>query len=265
MNKKLLGGVLLRRLKKTLPPYVVWSVVAALVLNRADFFGVLMLVFTGGASAQMYFLLVYAQLIVLTPLLYKLLRSCKVLVYAITPVSLVIYEVATAMGFAYPIVGRLFPVWLLFYVVGLDWQRWRSVVEGKFKWCVVVWCVCLCVQLIEGFCWSTFGNFNMATTQLKLSSMFSSLAIIGVIMTLPDGARLRISKPVTTSLGDASFGIYLCHILVLAVVGKVLGLVALPDFLAILMKWAFTLALSYLFCVVVNKVLPKKIAKVLGC
>lgn len=77
---------------------------------------------TAGAAAQMYFIAVYLQLTMLTPLLYRLLRCRPLIVYAVTPLSLAAYEVLTVFGIALPILGRLFPMWLVFYVVGLDWE-----------------------------------------------------------------------------------------------------------------------------------------------
>lgn len=68
-----------------------------------------------------------------------------------------------------------------------------------------------------GFCWNALGNYSMATTQLKLSSMASSLAVVAVFMSVPLSVRSRLADSPFASLGDASFGIYLCHILVLVV------------------------------------------------
>ena len=109
-----------------MPPYVVWSLAYALLLQGSSVLGALKALLTAGASAQMYFVAVYLQLTMLTPLLYRLLARCLWLVYAITPLSLAAYEVLTVSGIALPILGRLFPMWLVFYVVGLDWKRWRD-------------------------------------------------------------------------------------------------------------------------------------------
>lgn len=114
-----------------MPPYVVWSLAYALLLQDSSVLGALKTLLTAGASAQMYFIAVYLQLTMLTPLLYRLLARCPWLVYAITPLSLEAYEVLTASGIALPILGRLFPMWLVFYVVGLDRKRWRDRLHGK--------------------------------------------------------------------------------------------------------------------------------------
>ena len=183
--------MLSRRLRKTLPPYVVWSAVYSLAFQRDGLLGFLGFLLTGGAAAHMYFLFLYAQLTILTPLIYRALESCGVLVYSVTPAALVVYELATAAGFVFPALGRLFPFWMLFYVVGLDWKRWRRIVEGKLGVWAWVFACCVCLQIVAGYCWNTFGDYNMATTPIKLSSMTTSLAVIAVTMSAPRGQGRR--------------------------------------------------------------------------
>ena len=263
-RKVLGGGVLKRRFLRTLPPYVVWSVAYAALLQHASPLGTVKAVLTAGASAQMYFVAVHLQLVMITPILYQLLRRCRWLVYSVTPVCLLVYEVATAMGFAVPVLGRLFPMWMLFYVVGLDWGRWQGLLQGRLKQAICALAVCVGVQLAAGFAWNGLGDYNMATTQLKLGSMATSLCVIAVMMLLPDAAKGRLSASFLVPLGDASFGVYLCHIFFVAALGKALGLVAVPLALATVLKWLLALGLSFVFCEVAARLLPKKTAKILG-
>lgn len=258
------GGVLGRRLRRTLPPYVVWSLAYALLLQGSSVLGALKALLTAGASAQMYFVAVYLQLTMLTPLLYRLLGRHPWIAYAITPLSLAAYEVLTASGIALPILGRLFPMWLVFYVVGLDWERWRARLQGKFRAALVALGACLAIQLVSGFAWLHLGDYNMATTQLKLSSMATSLCVIAVIMLLPASEKHRLSESFLAGVGDASFGIYLCHMFVLAVVRKVLTFLALPAVLSTVLLWLLTLTISFVLCAFVRTTSPRRFADVVG-
>lgn len=258
------GGVLERRLWRTLPPYVVWSLAYALLLQGSGTWGALKALLTAGAAAQMYFIAVYLQLTMLTSLLYRLLRWRPLIVYAVTPLSLAAYEVLTAVGIALPILGRLFPMWLVFYVVGLDWERWRARLQGKFRAALVALGACLAIQLVSGFAWLHLGDYNMATTQLKLSSMATSLCVIAVIMLLPASEKHRLSESFLAGVGDASFGIYLCHMFVLAVVRKVLTFLALPAVLSTVLLWLLTLTISFVLCAFVRTTSPRRFADVVG-
>lgn len=235
-----------------------------MLVQHAGAIGTFKLVLTAGASAQMYFIAVYLQLVGLTPLLYRLLRRCRWLVYAITPIALIAYEAAAGMGFCFPVLGRLFPFWLIFYVVGLDWGRWKNLVAQRRR--LVVPCVFVAIgcQVVAGFCWSAFGDYNMATTQLKLSSMTSSLVAIAAIMTAPSNIRSRMADSPLSRVGDASFGIYLCHILVLTVLQKLLGLLSLPLWVMTALLWAATLLFSFIVVEAANRFMSKRLAGLIG-
>ena len=233
-------------------------------MQHAGVLGVVKGIVLGSASAQMYYVLVYAQLVVLTPLLYRLLHSCPIVPYALGVLALVGREVAALAGIELPHVQAIFAVWLIFYVVGLDWERWRGYVEGKAALWGVVAVVALCVQGGFGFAWNAYGDYNMATTQLKLTSMATSLVVIALIMSLPANLKAKAGGSFLGRLGDASFGIYLCHMFFVAAFGKVLFLVSLPLLVAAAIKWILALAASYVFCVFAGRVLPKKVAGWLG-
>lgn len=251
-------------MRKVLIPYLVWSIAALAVSKSLSVGGIVKGILFGAASAQMYYLLVYAQLVLLTPVFYKLLRSHRALVYAATPVFLLVREVAALLGVALPQVQVLFPAWMIYYAMGLDWERLGVAARRAGRALPVALLVCLVVQEIVGFSWLHFGDYNMATTQLKLSSMAGSIVaalIIGVA-----GSRLRamIARGWLVTLGDASFGIYLCHLLVLMVVGKVVGLVVAPLLVVTILKWVLTLGMS---CAIVRgaiRFLPRRLCDVLG-
>ena len=258
------GGVFARRLCRLLPPYIVWSLAYSLLLSRSGVLGAIKELLTAGAAAHVYFIAVYLQLTLITPLLYRLLRRFPLFAYAITPLSLVAYEVLTVAGVVLPFLGRLFPMWLIFYVVGLDWERWSAHLQGRTHAAIFALCVCLTVQLAAGFMWGWFGDYNMATSQLKLSSMATSLCVIAVIMLLPAAVKRRLSESFLADLGDVSFGVYLCHILVLAVMRKVISLFVLPPLLGTVLIFPLTLGLSWSLCVIVHRALSRKFARVLG-
>lgn len=258
------NGVLKRRFCRTLPPYVIWSLAYVLLLQGPSVWGVLKALLTAGAAAQMYFIAVYLQLTLLTPLLYRLLKWRPLIVYAITPLSLAVYEALTIAGVALPILGRLFPMWLIFYVVGLDWERWRSRLQGKLGVASIALGMSLATQLILGFAWLRLGDYNMATTQFKLSSMATSLCAIAVVVLLPAAMKVRLSESFFSDVGDASFGIYLCLMFVLVVVRKALAFFALPSVAGTALLRLVTLILSFAFCALVRKGAPRRVAELLG-
>lgn len=65
-------------------------------------------------------------------------------------------------------------------------------------------------------------------------------------------------------LGNASFGIYLCHILVLKAVWKLLGLFVMPLGVSTFAAWALTLAGSYSLVSLCGRYLPERIHIIVG-
>lgn len=253
------GGVVKRRLLKVALPYFAWSVMY-LVARRPN--GAVWALLTGGASAQMYYLLVYAQMTIITPVLFRLLKRCRAALYAVTPCMIIAWEFLALLGIDAPNVGVLFPAWLIYYLFGLEWERWHERLRKKRDAVAAVAALALLAQMGEGSLWYACGDYNMATTQLRLTNVLSSLAVITLFMTAAGRARERLSgcRPLVL-LGDLSFGVYLCHIAVLMVLGKVLGLMGLasPSVL-----WVTVLFASVLLIVTCRRILPHRLLRLLG-
>lgn len=263
-ESKILRGGVAKRLHKVLIPYLVWSGIYLVVTQRLTAGGIVKGVLFETSSAQMYYLLVYAQLVMLTPLLYRVLRSHRLLVYCVTPVFLLVREVAAIVGVALPQVQVLFPAWLLFYVLGLDWGKVGRAATRRCSLLPRLLVACLFLQLVSGFAWLARGDYNMATTQLKLSSMATSAVLVVLIGLTGHRLRQLFARSHLVKLGDLSFGIYLCHILVLSVVTKVLGFVAIPPLMATVVNLAVTLVVSACVVAAGATLLPRKVCEVLG-
>lgn len=220
----------------------------------------------GTASAQLYYLLVYAQLVLLTPWLYRTLRSRRVVMYAITPAVLVLRESLGVFGLSLPGLGSLFITWLIFYLMGLDWPRWKARLEGVSLGALALLLACaLLLQEASSFAWNAHCNYDLATTQLKLSSMFTSMAFICAAMKLPAAWRARaVGSTWLVRLGDLSFGVYLCHMLVLAVVRKVFVTVGADAYIACFVIWLVTLGISALCVAAARRLLPDQALRLIG-
>lgn len=264
-EEKVARGVIKRRLLKVVRPYLFWSAAYVVASRPESLVEAVVPVLTGGASAQMYYLLVYAQLVVLTPLLYRLLKTHRILLYSIAPVAVALWELAAFLSFDLPNLGRLFPMWLIFYLVGLEWGRWHSLLQGKVQKVAAIVAIALAAQVAEGFLWSACGDYGMATTQLRLANMVSSLGIITLFMLVPDTIRpCFASRAPLVRLGDLSFGVYLCHIVVLMVFRKLFVIAGITGFLPSLVLWFAVLSASTVFVALCQRVLPKCVLSVVG-
>lgn len=257
-------GGLRRRISKVAGPYAFWSVIYLAAFPRPSWASGFLAFVVGSVSAQMYYLLVYSQLVLLTPVLFRLLSRYRFFVYCVTPACLLLRELAAVAGIALPLIQVFCPMWLIFYVFGLDWRRWAALIEGRTTQLVAVLFIFLIIQEVAGFWWYLTGDFNMATTQLKLGSAATSLAVIALLMAVPGSFKSRLSSTLLVDLGNASFGIYLCHILVLKAVWKLLGLFVIPLGVSTFAVWALTLAGSYSLVSLCGRYLPERIHIIVG-
>lgn len=254
-----------RRILNVLGPYVVWSLVYLAVSRPGAAGEIAAALLTGGASAQLYYLLVYIQLTALAPLLMKLLRSHRVALYLVTPCVLVVWELRALCGVDAPSIAVLFPVWLIYYLFGLEWERWRVRLQGREGAVVLATCVALALQAGEGFLWNAFGDYNMATTQLRLTNMVSSLAAISLFMLAPERVKSVLAgcRPLVR-LGDVSFGVYLCHIAFILVLRKACALIGFAGALPSIALWVLALGCSAAAVVLCRRILPPKVRALIG-
>lgn len=167
----------------------------------------------------MYYLLVYAQLTILTHPLFKLLKAHRTLLYIITPCTLVAREILALLKLDDPSISVLFPTWLIYYLFGLEWHRWHEILQRKRKIIIVAAFLALLMQIFEGLLWESYGDYNMATTQLRITNMTSALSIITLFMFAAEHFKSHFSQSFR-AFGDLSFGIYLCHVGFIAVFPK---------------------------------------------
>lgn len=257
-----------KRLMKILPPYVIWSLFYLIARGHTTLGEIILALVTGGASGQLYFLLVYSQLVLLTPWLVSAINKpyLRIGLYAITPVLLGLHICFALFGLELLYLEAFCGTWLIFYLIGLEWkERILPLFESKKNSCAhvfAVWLCCAACQAVSGLIWFGAGNFDMATTQLRLTSMLSSVMFISVMMLVSQHIKSLISSnQLLVSLGDMSFSVYLCHMVPIMVWNRFL-LLEYP--VLSLLKWTVSLILSIAFVSIAERFLPTRIKGYLG-
>jgi len=216
------------RVKRLLVPYLVWAAVYAcakamtgklVVADLPEMFA------TGTVISVGYYVIVMLQIALLSPALERL--SSRALKLAI-PVSIVASCTFTygirASGFDgawshFPYNALPFFLWLPFYLAGLvfgrsgsgssfaHWQPWLALAI-----------LSAAASIAEAYTWLP-GAVDLSISQLKLSSMITSLCVCALAIALArtwtslSGWRWALSW-----LGARSFYFYLSHMLILGVV-----------------------------------------------
>lgn len=222
----------MRRLKKVFIPYTIWSIIFT-ILNesyKSFIFDFLM----AKCNGIYYFVLVYIQMVLMTPAAFWLLNSkWKHFGWIITPVCIVIIRyIATFMNWnvGFPWDCEIFGLWFIYYYLGLALRNGKVVFNLSLKKTLFCYIVALIVSELEGWGWYFYGNYDLATTQIRISSMIASVFLMFlsyIYMNNKGNPRTR-GEEMFAFLGDCSFGIYLSHILVIRVLNKVPGYSRIP-------------------------------------
>lgn len=206
----------IRRITRVLVPYIIWSVVYT--LPDDNWFSYVYNLLTTKSIYTLYYLSVYVQLVLLTPLLFKLAKSAYSWAgWVITPVSMLIFKYS----------GWFFGVefhkhielvasiscqsWLTYYYMGIIIRGKEESICLSLKKIAVFVAIALCFQVAEGYALLLKAGELVCGTQIKLSALITN---IGILMLAVCYIKSRMSSPVHSILvliGNYSFGIYLVH------------------------------------------------------
>ncbi len=268
-----------KRFLRIFLPYLLWSLVFigydAVKVHGIDIVQVVHKLFTGGAECHLYFIIVIAQLYILTPLLQNLNHRP----YGFVPVLILNILTLCAVYFSrlhsttddsYYTVHDPFFSWVVFYQFGLfvgTRDNEISIPQNMYRTVLLLVLASLAVSDWEAlFILSKFDNWQLAICALKYSSfIYSSCVILGFLVL----RRCLKSWPrFLVILGYYSFGIYLVHMIVLRGLARMLHNIHVLYSLQPLYEFIIV-SMTLLICCgvigIIRKILPKPVcAKVLG-
>ncbi len=210
-----------KRIVRVIIPYLIWTVLYTISSRHIDKLPANLL--TAKAAAPMYYIFVYIQFVLLTPLLGKLAKSrFQFLGWFVAPVSVIVFkyywlltgmELNTYINLLW---GDSCLGWFTFYYLGLILGN--QIVEKHYslKVLTVLYFASIALQMTEGYGWLLLGETNCGT-QLKLTSFLTSSIFLLIAYIILQNGHLNIKNRFLRMLGDYSFGIYLCHIMVMNV------------------------------------------------
>ena len=149
----------------------------------------------------------------------------------------------------------LFPAWFFFYLLGMDC---RSGKIGKWiKKINIYWVViALLISIAEAIILKIVGCADgFATSQIKFGSfMYAAILALWLI-----NNRIEPRKNILSIIGDYSYGIFYCHVLILMIIRKVIELIGLNNIWILNFVLCFTLTAigSFVFVWIVRTLAHK--------
>ena len=215
-----------KRIWKVIVPYILWCVGYTLLAGggpRKVFSNLI----TTNAAPHLYYIFVYIQLVLLTPLLGRILKSrYRWIVFVVTPVSAILYKyIPILSGAAW---HRYIPIlWndsclalLMFYCLGLMLGNGLCVCRAGKKKLAGCLAVCTVLQIAEGLVLMRLGDENFGTNA-KITAMLTNTVILLLAQRFLTDDRVTLEWRLLVRLGDWSFGVYLSHMLILRLLEKI--------------------------------------------
>lgn len=215
-----------KRILRVIIPYIIWSIIYTIAYS--DYRKFFIKILTGTSCGIYYYILVYIQLVLITPFVIKLVKSkYKNIGFTITPVFMLIYYLIVIIlkkEIPFPINANNFAIWFIYYYLGITLGNNQIIIKNMNNIKIVV-VISLVLQIFEGILWDKLGYYGMATTQLKFTSMISNILILLLtFFWLSNGKEIEEKswKNYLIEIGGMSFGIYLSHILILGIFNKII-------------------------------------------
>ena len=254
-----------KRCFRVLIPYIVWSIIYT--LPSFSFQKLAFNLVTTKSVYTLYYVFVYIQLVILTPLLCKVAHSnLKWVAGLISPAYMLIINYLSptpANNGALLILDSVNCLgWISYYYLGLLLGNRMVSIKMSDKLIFISLLIALALQMAEGYLFFIRG-VNNPGTQMKLSAWLTSIAImlLSVRFIKKNSSRLDGSAAkVITLIGDYSFGIYLSHVLVL----NLLHRLSFYDSIPFVVNSLIVLAISFIMCWMIRKLVGDKVSRYLG-
>ena len=256
-----------RRISRVLVPYLIWTVIYSIQdIRSAGLSALVKNLLCANATTTLYYIFVYIQFVLLTPLLGKLAKSpYRHLGWLIAPLSVILFKYIQVFGGIEQSKHiQLFwndacLGWFTFYYLGLILGN--RIIDRKFNIInlTALYCASLLLQMAEGYLWYKTDPAGCGS-QLKLTAIQSSSIFILLMYSVFLNRNHQPKSRLLCMIGDYSFGIYLVHMMFL----RLLETFDLYKVIPYPINSIVVLAISFICCYACTAVLCKKSGRWLG-
>jgi peptidoglycan/LPS O-acetylase OafA/YrhL len=255
-----------RRIKRVLIPYIIWTIIYTLPSTnlKAYIFNLA----TTQAAPTLYYIFVYIQFVLLTPILGKLAKSRYCWIgFIVAPLSILCYKYPVVFCDIHPhrYIDILWGVsclgWFTFYYLGLLLGNGLLNIKYKWKSLIILYIFSILLQMLEGYVWYYgYSDYNCGT-QLKLSSLLTSTIFLLIAYQYITDANVKLDCKSFEFIGNQSFGVYLCHIMTIELLWRCLPMY---DSIPFIISALIVFCISSIIVFISRSLLGLKLSRVLG-
>ncbi len=217
----------------------------------------------GQCNLTYYYIFVFVQLILLTPLIAKIVESkWYFILLFITPLAILVEEILIRRG-----AGIIFPnninnflVWITYFAIGMRWRFQEDSQGDNLPGCkkrksqvllgALIAAVGLVLQFIESRWWMDFGRNDLATSMVKVSVFITIVGLCNVLYYYINVRKSdkgeNIIRRIIKLVGDKAFELYLLHQFIIYIIGFFPRIYGLNPFIKMIIVLVATLAAIYI-------------------
>lgn len=227
INKK---QYLFSKIKRVLMPYFIFSTVY-IVLNtllgsNSNWKGIVACYLLGTSELHMYFCIYLIEMILLLPLLKKGIESKyrNVFILLVLLMDMAVAYVKVYLGMFKTILSPVCLTFLVYYVIGL---YVKGYIDGRYKSKILdcvrkknIWLIagCVLVSLLVALIEGAGGYPNLQIGQVSIGNYAYCIAVIALFLRISwnyGGEDCPTNLKPIVWLGEQSFSIYLCHMVIM--------------------------------------------------
>lgn len=258
-----------KRIIRVIIPYIIWTCIYSFVSFLVKGFDLKKLIFnlfTTKACGTLYYIFVYIQLVLLTPLLTKLAKSkYNWLGFIISPITVILFKYYWLISgnvlnkYISTLWGLVCFDWLIFYYFGILLGNKIINLRYNIKIIFISYLISIPLQMLEGYAWFVLGESNCGT-QVKFTAFITNILFLILAYHFIITDKLKIKNKILVKIGDYSFGIYLSHMLIIQILNKI----PLYSVLPYGFDSALVFGITFLCVICGHKILGKTVSKWVG-
>lgn len=255
-----------KRTIRVLVPYMIWTFLYTVLSPRNIGTRFLYNIATAGGGANLYYIFVYVQLALFTPLFKIASRSrYRFLIFAIGPLSLLFFKYLPLLhGHEF---GKLTGIWwstsclawIPYYYFGLLCGNGIVRAQCKTSWLTFFYLAALSLEMFEGYFLQYHGIPNCGS-QLKLSTYLTNTAVLFASCRFLACSYDVSGHKALLLTGSFSFGIYFVHVLLIKILRHIpiYGMIPFP------LNSFVLLSASLAAIIISDKILGKRLSAWIG-
>lgn len=269
--------LLKKRILRVLIPYCLWSIIYCLpLIIEGRVLSFFLRLITAQTCFPFYYIFVYVQFVILTPLLFKLLKSkYREIGWFVTPIYIIFSVYIPRLTHPFNPLVSVINIdiclgWFCFYYLGLILGNnnslkgyylsiYRFIQNKSLILYLSCYFVSILFQMVEIDFWFNYG-VNNCGSQGNLSSIFSNLIFSIIVYKVIINKRHILGTRILSIIGNYSFGIYMSHVLVI----KILNQSAIYHQIPYIINSLLIVCISLIFCYILSQILGVKYSHYLG-